>query len=58
MEIDVPTEYLRGLETLYNEWRGRYSLSPVIELDTGSLDYLTDLVDRLDLFKPIEKYVT
>jgi len=26
MEIDVPTEYLRGLETLYNEWRGRYSL--------------------------------
>jgi len=30
----------------------------VIELDTGSLDYLTDLVDRLDLFKPIEKYVT
>ena len=30
----------------------------VIELDTGSLDYLTDLVDRLDLFKQIEKYVT
>ncbi|HEX4386072.1 MAG TPA: deoxynucleoside kinase [Myxococcales bacterium] len=58
MEIDVPTEYLRSLDRLYDEWRGRYSLSPVIELDTGSLDYLTDLVDRLDLFKQIEKYVT
>lgn len=58
MEIDVPTEYLRSLDKLYDEWRARYTLSPIIELDTGSLDYLTDLVDRLDLFKQIEKYVT
>jgi deoxyadenosine/deoxycytidine kinase len=58
MEIDVPTEYLKKLNDLYEEWRARYSLSPVIELDTGSLDYLTDLVDRLDLFKQIEKYLT
>jgi deoxyadenosine/deoxycytidine kinase len=58
MEIDVPTEYLKRLNALYDEWRGRYTMSPVIELDTGSLDYLTDFVDRLDLFKQIEKYVT
>ena len=58
MEIDVPTAYLSALNKLYEEWRERYALSPVIELDTGSLDYLTDLVDRLDLFRQIEKYVT
>jgi deoxyadenosine/deoxycytidine kinase len=58
MEIDLPTEYLKRLNELYDEWRARYTLSPVIELETDRLDYLTDLVDRLDLFKQIEKYVT
>jgi deoxyadenosine/deoxycytidine kinase len=58
MEIDVPTSYLKALNELYDEWRARYTLSPVIELDTGRLDYLTDLVDRLDLFRAIEQYVT
>ena len=58
MEIDVPSGYLRRLNLLYEEWRKRYTLSPVIELDTGSLDYLTNLVDRLDLFRQIEKYLT
>ena len=58
MEIDVPTDYLKRLNELYDEWRKRYTMSPVIELETDRLDYLTDLVDRLDLFKQIEKYVT
>jgi deoxyadenosine/deoxycytidine kinase len=58
MEIDIPTDYMRKLNALYDEWRGRYSFSPVIELETDRLDYLTDLVDRIDLFRQIEKYVT
>jgi deoxyadenosine/deoxycytidine kinase len=58
MEIDLPTGYLKRLNELYEEWRARYTLSPVVELETDRLDYLTDLVDRLDLFKQIEKYVT
>jgi deoxyadenosine/deoxycytidine kinase len=57
MEIDVPLDYLKALNKLYDEWRARYRLSPVIELETDRLDYLTDLVDRLDLFKQIEKYL-
>jgi deoxyadenosine/deoxycytidine kinase len=57
MEIDVPLDYLKALNKLYDEWRARYTLSPVIELETDRLDYLTDLVDRLDLFKQIEKYL-
>ena len=58
MELDIPTGYLKALNDLYDEWRARYALSPVIELDTGKLDYLTDLVDRLDLFRAVEKYVS
>jgi deoxyadenosine/deoxycytidine kinase len=58
MEMEVPTSYLKALNILYEEWRARYTQSPVIELDTGKLDYLTDLVDRLDLFRAIEQYVT
>ncbi len=58
MEIDLPAGYLKRLNDLYEEWRARYTLSPVVELETDRLDYLTDLVDRLDLFKQIEKYVT
>jgi deoxyadenosine/deoxycytidine kinase len=57
MEQEIPTEYLSRLNKLYDEWRGRYALSPVIELATDKLDYLTDLVDRLDLFKQIERYL-
>jgi len=57
MEIDVPLAYLKALNTLYEEWRERYVLSPLIELETDRLDYLTDLVDRLDLFKQIEKFL-
>ena len=57
MEQQIPTEYLTRLNKLYDEWRGRYTLSPVIELPTDKLDYLSDLVDRLDLFKQIERYL-
>jgi deoxyadenosine/deoxycytidine kinase len=57
MEQQIPTDYLARLNKLYDEWRGRYVLSPVIELATDELDYLTDLVDRLDLFKQIERYL-
>jgi deoxyadenosine/deoxycytidine kinase len=57
MEQQIPTEYLKRLNKLYDEWRGRYTLSPVIELSTDKLDYLTNLVDRLDLFKQIERYL-
>lgn len=57
MEQTLPTEYLKRLNKLYDEWRARYTLSPVIELETDRLDYLTDLVDRLDLFKQIERFL-
>lgn len=57
MEQEIPTEYLTRLNRLYAGWRESYDLSPVIELETDKLDYLTDLVDRLDVFKQIERHL-
>lgn len=57
MEKDIPVTYLRRLNSLYEEWFEGYSLSPVLVLPTDKLDYLTDLVDRVDLFRQIEKHL-
>jgi len=57
MEKEIPTEYLSRLNALYEEWFGDYKLSPVLVLPTDRLDYLTDLVDRVDLFRQIEKHL-
>lgn len=57
MEADLPVAYLRRLDKLYESWRASYTLSPVVELATDKLDYLTDLVDRLDLFRQIERHL-
>lgn len=57
MEQEIQTSYLKRLNDLYEEWFERYKMSPVLELSTDRLDYLTDLVDRVDLFSRIEKYL-
>lgn len=57
MEQAIPTPYLRRLNDLYEDWFQRYNLSPVLTLPTDTLDYLTNLVDRVDLFRQIEKHL-
>ncbi|MGC4114880.1 MAG: deoxynucleoside kinase [Myxococcales bacterium] len=57
MEQDIPTSYLTRLNALYEEWYARYRLSPVLTLSTDKLDYITNMVDRLDLFKQIERFL-
>lgn len=57
MEKDIPTAYLNRLNGLYEDWFTRYSMSPVLVLPTDTLDYLTNLVDRVDLFRQIEKHL-
>lgn len=56
-EQDIPAAYLRRLNVLYEDWYARYELSPVLRLEIDKLDYLTDLVDRVDLFDRIEHYL-
>src|SRR5687767_2162131 len=51
MEQQIPISYLTRLSALYDEWFKSYKLSPVLSLPTDKLDYLTNLVDRVDLFR-------
>jgi len=54
MERDVPLAYLRRLERLYEAWIESYNLSEVLVLETDNLDYIHDLVHRLDVMERIE----
>ena len=57
MEQEIPTPYLKRLNDLYEEWFNTYKMSPVLVLGTDKLDYMQDLVDRVDLFRKIERYL-
>jgi deoxyadenosine/deoxycytidine kinase len=54
MERDVPQSYLRRLDRLYEEWIESYDMSEVLVLETDELDYIHDLVHRLDVMRRIE----
>ncbi len=54
MEQDVPLSYLKRLERLYEDWIGNYTMSEVLVLETDTLDYIHDLVHRLDVMQRIE----
>jgi len=54
MEQDIPLAYLKRLDQLYEEWLSRYRLSEVLVIDSGQLDYVSDLIDRQDLRERIE----
>jgi len=57
MEQSIPAAYLRRLNNLYNEWIARYDISPVVEINSDRIDYVTDLLHRYDLLKQIEKHL-
>ena len=54
MEQDVPLSYLKRLERLYENWIGSYDLSELLVLETDELDYIHDMVHRLDVMQRIE----
>lgn len=54
MEQDVPLAYLKRLERLYEEWIASYEMSDVLVLETDKLDYIHDLIHRLDVMERIE----
>jgi deoxyadenosine/deoxycytidine kinase len=54
MEQDVPLAYLKRLERLYDGWISSYSMSDILVLETDNLDYIHDLVHRLDVMQRIE----
>jgi deoxyadenosine/deoxycytidine kinase len=54
MEQDVAPSYLKRLDRLYEAWIATYDSSDVLVLDTERLDYVHDLVHRLDVMQRIE----
>lgn len=54
MEQDVPLSYLKRLDRLYEGWIASYDMSEVLVLETDRLDYIHDLVHRLDVMERIE----
>ena len=54
IERDVPQTYLKRLDRLYEEWIASYDMSEVLVLETDELDYIHDLVHRLDVMRRIE----
>lgn len=54
MEQGVPDGYIKRLERLYGQWIESYRLSEVLILETDKLDYVNDLVHRLDVMQRIE----
>jgi len=56
-EEAVKPAYLRRLNALYEEWFESYDLSPTVVIETDQLDYVSDLVHRIDLLDTIEDFV-
>ena len=54
MEQDVPLAYLKRLDRLYESWISSYEMGEVLVLETDQLDYIHDLVHRLDVMERIE----
>jgi deoxyadenosine/deoxycytidine kinase len=54
MEQDVPLSYLKRLQLLYDRWIEGYGLGEVLVLETDKLDYVNDLIHRLDVMERIE----
>jgi deoxyadenosine/deoxycytidine kinase len=54
-EQSLPRGYLARLDQLYEGWFERYDLSETLVIETDKMDYLTDLVDRIDLFQKIDR---
>ena len=45
---------MKRLEKLYENWIESYDMSEILVLETDKLDYIHDLVHRLDVMERIE----
>lgn len=56
-ESQVPEGYLRRLNRLYDNWFSKYDRSPTVVLRTDRIDYVSDLVDQVDVLEEIERHI-
>jgi deoxyadenosine/deoxycytidine kinase len=55
MEQDIPLSYLKRLDRLYENWIASYQLSEVLILETDRLDYIHDMLYRMDVMDRLEQ---
>ena len=53
----IPRKYLKRLNQLYENWIENYTLSPVMIWESDKMDYLTDLVDRIEFHQTFERFL-
>jgi deoxyadenosine/deoxycytidine kinase len=56
-EQDLPLAYIKRLHGLYEEWFERYDRSPTLVIQIDKLDYIQDMVDRIEIIRTIERYL-
>lgn len=54
MEQDVPHAYLKRLDRLYEQWVSNYTMGELLVLETDRMDYINDVIHRLDVMQRIE----
>lgn len=56
-EQAIPLGYIRELHALYDDWFARWEASPVLEINTEKLDYVGDLVARLEVQRALRPFL-
>lgn len=56
-EQAIPSSYLRKLNDLYEDWIGRWDDSPLLIWDSERLDYVEDMVHRLEFHQAVERFL-
>lgn len=56
-EQAIPLPYLRQLNRLYEDWLGRWTASPVLEINTERLDYIQDFVHRMEVRQALKPFL-
>ncbi|MBQ9243197.1 MAG: deoxynucleoside kinase [Proteobacteria bacterium] len=54
-EMAIPLSYIQKLHAQYEDWFEHYDLGPKAVIETDKLDYLRDIIHRIDLIEQIEE---
>ncbi|MBQ9818393.1 MAG: deoxynucleoside kinase [Proteobacteria bacterium] len=54
-EMSIPLSYIQKLHAQYENWFEHYALGPKAVIETEKLDYLRDIIHRVDLIQQIEE---
>ncbi len=54
-EMNIPLSYIQKLHAQYEAWFENYDLGPKAVIETEKLDYLRDIIHRVDLIQQIEE---